>query len=114
VGSHVRAFAFYGGLPDIVVPDNLKSAVSKACRYDPDINPTYQQMAEHCRSGVQVVERWIMMRLRKLTFYMLVGTPLTSNTWPRRIASIRSGGRNAFWIGRNAFWIGRNALAQTP
>ncbi len=88
VGSHVRAFAFYGGLPAIVVPDNLKSAVSKACRYDPDINPTYQQMAEHygvavvparpykpkdkakAEVGVQVVERWIMMRLRKLTFYI--------------------------------------------
>ena len=53
VGSHVRAFEFYGGLPEVVVPDNLKSAVSKACRYDPDINPTYQQMAEHY--GVAVV-----------------------------------------------------------
>lgn len=89
VGSHVRAFDFYGGLPAIVVPDNLKSAVTKACRYDPDINPTYQQMAEHygvavvparpykpkdkakAEVGVQVVERWIMMRLRKLTFYTL-------------------------------------------
>lgn len=89
VGSHVRAFTFYGGLPEIVVPDNLKSAVSKACRYDPDINPTYQQMAEHygvaviparpykpkdkakAEVGVQVVERWIMMRLRKQTFYTL-------------------------------------------
>jgi len=89
IGSHVRAFAFYGGLPEIVVPDNLKSAVSKACRYDPDLNPTYQQMAEYygvaviparpykpkdkakAEVGVQIVERWIMMRLRKLTFYTL-------------------------------------------
>lgn len=89
VGSHVRAFEFYGGLPEVVVPDNLKSAVSKACRYDPDINPTYQQMAEHygvavvparpykpkdkskAEVGVQLVERWIMMRLRKQTFYTL-------------------------------------------
>ena len=90
IGSHVRAFNFYGGLPEIVVPDNLKSAVSKACRYDPDLNPTYQQMAEHydvaviparpykpkdkskAEVGVQVVERWIMMRLRKQTFFTLV------------------------------------------
>ena len=89
IGSHVRAFEFYGGLPEVVVPDNLKSAVSKACRYDPDINPTYQQMAEHygvavvparpykpkdkskAEVGVQLVERWIMMRLRKQTFYTL-------------------------------------------
>lgn len=89
VGSHVRAFAFYGGVPEVVVPDNLKSAVSKACRYDPDINPTYQQMAAHygvavvparpykprdkakAEVGVQLVERWIMMRLRKQTFFTL-------------------------------------------
>ena len=46
-------FQFYGGLVEVVVPDNLKSAVSKACRYDPDLNPTYQSMAEYY--GVAVV-----------------------------------------------------------
>lgn len=89
IGSHVRAFNFFGGVPEVVVPDNLKSAVSKACRYDPDLNPTYQQLAEHynvaviparpykpkdkskAEVAVQVVERWIMMRLRKHTFFTL-------------------------------------------
>ncbi len=89
IGSHVRAFTFYGGVPEVVVPDNLKSAVSKACRYDPDLNPTYSQLAEHygvaviparpykpkdkakAEVGVQLVERWIMMRLRKQTFFTL-------------------------------------------
>jgi len=89
IGSHVRAFAFYGGAPQVVVPDNLKSAVSKACRYDPELNPCYQQLAEHygvaviparpykpkdkakAEVGVQLVERWIMMRLRKQTFFSL-------------------------------------------
>lgn len=89
VGSHVRCFEFLGGLPAAVVPDNLKSAVSKACRYEPDLNPTYHQLALHydiaviptrpykpkdkakAEVGVQVVERWIMMRLRKQTFYTL-------------------------------------------
>lgn len=89
IGSHVRCFQFLGGLPAIVVPDNLKSAVSKACRYDPDLNPTYQQLADHydiaviparpykpkdkakAEVGVQLVERWIMMRLRKQTFFSL-------------------------------------------
>ena len=89
IGSHVRAFEFYGGVPQLVVPDNLKSAVTKACRYDPDLNPAYQQMAQHygvaviparpykpkdkskAELGVQVVERWIMMRLRKQTFFTL-------------------------------------------
>lgn len=94
IGSHVRAFSFYGGLPDIVVPDNLKSAVSRACRYDPDLNPTYQQMAEYygvavvparpykpkdkakAEAGVQLVERWIMARLRHQTSFTLAAVNL--------------------------------------
>ena len=89
IGSHVRALAFFGGTPQVLVPDNLKSAVTKACRYDPYLNPAYQQMAEHygvaviparpykpkdkakVEVGVQVVERWIMMRLRQQTFFTL-------------------------------------------
>jgi len=47
VGSHVRAFAFYGGVPEVVVPDNLESAVSKACRYDTELNPSYVQCAAY-------------------------------------------------------------------
>ncbi len=44
--SHVRCFKFLGGVPELVIPDNLKSAVTKACRYEPDLSPTYQQLAE--------------------------------------------------------------------
>jgi hypothetical protein len=40
-----RAFAFFSGVPKVVVPDNLKSGVKKACYYEPDINPTYLDMA---------------------------------------------------------------------
>ncbi len=50
---HTRCFAFLGGVPEIVVPDNLRSAVSKAHRYEPDINPSYRDLAEHY--GVAVV-----------------------------------------------------------
>ena len=89
IGSHVRAFEFYGGVPQIVVPDNLKSAVSKACRYDPELNPSYAQLAAYYQTaviparpykpkdkskaevGVQIVERWIMMRLRKQQLFSL-------------------------------------------
>jgi transposase len=89
IGSHVRCFSFLGGVPEVVVPDNLKSAVSKACFYEPDINPTYQEMAAHygvavvparvarprdkakVEVGVQVVERWIVARLRKRVFFSL-------------------------------------------
>jgi hypothetical protein len=89
LGSHTRAFDFIGGVPRLIVPDNLKSGVSKACRYDPDINPGYQQLAAHygtaimparpykpkdkakAEVGVQVVERWILARLRHHTFFSL-------------------------------------------
>lgn len=89
LGSHVRAFEFLGGVPEMVIPDNLKSAVSKPCRYDPELNPSYQDLAEHygtaviparvrkpkdkskAELGVQVVERWILARLRNQIFFSL-------------------------------------------
>lgn len=87
--SHVRAFEFFGGTPALLVPDNLKSGVNKACRYEPELNPSYQQLAAHyqlavmparpykpkdkakAEVGVQVVERWILARLRHHTFFSL-------------------------------------------
>lgn len=87
--SHVRCFEFLGGVPELIIPDNLKSGVTRACRYEPDLNPTYQQLAEHYHTtviparpykpkdkakaevGVQIVERWIMARLRHETFFSL-------------------------------------------
>ena len=51
-GSHVRAFGYLGAVPHCVVPDNLRSGVSKACRYEPDINPTYAEMADHYGTAV--------------------------------------------------------------
>ena len=52
LGSHVRMLAYFGGCPDMIVPDNLRSGVSTACRYDPDVNPSYQQFAEHYQVAV--------------------------------------------------------------
>jgi transposase len=52
LGSHVRAFEYVGGTPAMVVPDNLKSGVSRVCRYDPDLNPSYQQLAAHYQLAV--------------------------------------------------------------
>jgi transposase len=90
IGSHVRAFAYIGGVPEAVVPDNLKSGVSKTCRYEPDINPTYNDLARYyqtvilparvrkprdkakAEAGVLLVERWILAKLRKHTFFSLV------------------------------------------
>ena len=65
--SHVRAFEFYGGCPELVVPDNLRSGVSRAHRYEPDLNPTYHDLARHY--GVAVlparVRRIVAMALAK-------------------------------------------------
>jgi hypothetical protein len=52
IGAHVRTFEFLGGVPEIVVPDNAKTGVLKACRYEPDLNPTYQEMAMYYGIGV--------------------------------------------------------------
>lgn len=52
LGSHTRAMMFFGGVPALIVPDNLRSGVSRACRYDPDINPSYQQWAEHYQVAI--------------------------------------------------------------
>lgn len=77
---------YFGGITSAVVPDNLRSGVRHACYYEPDLNPTYQEWAEHygtavlptrvrrprdkakVESGVLLVERWILARLRHHTF----------------------------------------------
>lgn len=89
IESHVKAFSFFGGVPELVVPDNLKSAVTKVHRYTPDLTPAYQQMAGYYHTAivparpykpkdkakvevaVQIVERWILARLRHHTFFTL-------------------------------------------
>lgn len=89
IGSHVRALEFFGGANEVVVPDNLRSAVSQAHRYEPEINPSYQDLARHygfavvparvrkpkdkakAEGGVLLVERWILAVLRKQTFFSL-------------------------------------------
>lgn len=89
LASHTRMFNAFGGVTEIVVPDNLRSAVNKPCRYDPDLNPSYQQLAEHydiaviparpykpkdkskAEVAVLIVERWILARLRRHTFFSL-------------------------------------------
>jgi len=89
IRCHVHAFEFFGGVPHILIPDNLKAGVTNPCRYEPDINPTYQDLAEHyhstviparpakprdkakVESAVLVAERWILAALRNHTFFSL-------------------------------------------
>jgi len=89
LGSHVRAFEFYGGVPEIGVPDNLKSGVTSPCRYDPAVNLSYRDLAEHygiaivparvrkpkdkakAENAVRRVTERILAAIRNRTFYSL-------------------------------------------
>ena len=86
IASHRRMLEFFGGVPALIVPDNLKSGITKACRYEPDVNPTYADFIEYygtavlparpykpkdkakAENAVLIVERWILARLRNRTF----------------------------------------------
>jgi len=52
ISAHIHAFEYFSGVPRLLVPDNLRTGVSRACRYDPDLNPTYQEFAMHYDVGV--------------------------------------------------------------
>lgn len=87
IGAHIRAFEFFQGCPELVVPDNTKTGVTSPCFYDPDLNPTYQEMATHygigvlparvrkardkakVEAGVLLAERWLIAALRHVTFF---------------------------------------------
>jgi transposase len=89
IDAHVQAFGAIGGAPHLLVPDNTKAAVVKACLYDPLVNRTYADMAAHydtailparprrprdkakVEQAVLIVERWLLGRLRHRTFYSL-------------------------------------------
>jgi transposase len=89
LAGHVDAIEFYGAVPEIVVPDNLKTGVAKPCRYEPALNPSYAEWARFyevavlparvrkprdkakVENAVQQVERWVLARLRDRTFFSL-------------------------------------------
>jgi transposase len=90
LSSHVRMFEFFGGCSQVVSPDNLKSAVTKAHRYDPVLNPAYTKLAAHygiavvparvkrpqdkaiVERTIQIFQRWFFMRVRHRSFTSLV------------------------------------------
>jgi transposase len=89
IGAHTRTFAAIGGVPNLLVPDNTKVAVIRACRYEPQVNRTYAEMAAHydtailparpyrprdkakVEAAVLIIERWLLGRLRHRRFYSL-------------------------------------------
>jgi len=89
IGSHTRTVEFFHGVAAVTVPDNWKTGVKDPCYYEPDLNPTYRDWAEHygtviiparvrkprdkakVEGAVLIVERWILAALRKRTFFSL-------------------------------------------
>lgn len=89
IDVHVKCFEFCGCAPKAIIPDNLKAGVTKACRYEPEINRTYADLAAHyglcvyparpyhpkdkakVENGVLLAKRWIMARLRNRVFESL-------------------------------------------
>ena len=89
IGAHVNSFSAIGGVPKAVVCDNLKAGVTATCRYEPGINRTYQELAEHYDTAilptrprkprdkakvevaVQIVQRFVLARLRNRRFFSL-------------------------------------------
>lgn len=89
IASHVRCFEFLGAVPALLVPDNLRSAIRQACRYEPQGTSTYEDLARQygtailparpykprdkaaAEASVQLVQRWILARLRHRQFFSL-------------------------------------------
>jgi transposase len=87
ISGHIHAFSYFGGVPVIVVCDNLRTGVKRADRYEPDINDTYADMAEHygctivparaynpkgkasVERFVRTIETWVIAALRKRAFF---------------------------------------------
>ena len=108
IDAHVRALSAIGGVPHLLVPDNTKTAVIKACLYDPWVNRSYAEMAAHYDSAVLparprkprdkakveravlIVERWLFGRLRHRTFYGLVDVQRSVPADPRERTSMNT------------------------
>ena len=89
IASHVRAFEYFGGVPGACVPDQLKSGVTRACRYEPEVQRTYEELAQHYGTtvlparpmhprdkakvevAVQIAQRWLLARIRDEVFHSL-------------------------------------------
>ena len=89
IEGHIHAYEYFRGVPALTVPDNPKTGITRACRYDPDVNITYQEMAKHydtavlparprkprdkakVEAAVLLAQRWILAALRKHTFFSI-------------------------------------------
>jgi transposase len=131
IGSHQRALAFFGGVPEVIVPDNLKSGVNSPCRYEPGINSSYQEFAEHygvaviparpkkprdkakVEKAVQEVERQVLAPLRHESF---TGFAQLNAAIRERLAALNRRVMKGYGLSRRELFerIERDALSALP
>jgi len=129
--AHVRMFAYFAGVPRAIVPDNLRDAVTLASFYEPDINPSYADLARHygccvlptrvarprdkakVESAVQVVERQVMAPLRNHTFFSLAEV---NDAYSERLAALNATSFQKMEGCRRSFYesLDRPALSPLP
>ena len=109
LSSHVRALAFFGGVPEMIVPDNLKTGVTHASRYEPELNRAYAEFAEYhgvaviparvrkpkdkalVEVHVQIIERRLLAPLRDQVYFSVAAAkeavwPLLRETQPQALS----------------------------
>ena len=131
VGAHVRMLDYFQGSPAIWVPDNLKSGVTTAHRYEPEINRTYAELAQHCGAvviparvatptdkpkvevSVQIAQRWILAALRHQTFFTLADLNAAIDA---RVDAINARPMQGLGVSRRTLFeqVDRSALRPLP
>jgi transposase len=89
IDAHIRCFEFFGGVPEITVPDQTRTAVTRPCKYEPEVHETYRDFARHydtaiiparprkprdkakAEGAVLIAQRWIVARLRDRRFFSI-------------------------------------------
>ena len=131
VGAHTRMVEFFGGATALWVPDQLKSAITRPCRYEPGINRTYEELAAHygavvvparpatprdkaaVEASVLVAQRWILARLRDQTFFSLAALNTAIRT---RLDALNARPLQRLGVSRRALYerLDRPALQPMP
>ena len=131
IGAHVRMLEYFQGTTAIWVPDNLKSGITTPNRYEPEVNRTYAELAQHYRAvviparvrapkdkpkaevSIQIAQRWILAVLRHQTFFTLADLNAAIRT---RVAAINDRVMNVVGVSRRVLFeqIDRPALKPLP
>jgi transposase len=131
IGAHVRMLEYWQGSPAIWVPDNLKSGVTIAHRYEPEINRTYAELARHYGAvviparvatptdkpkvevSVQIAQRWVLAALRQRTFFSLADLNAAIR---ERVDAINDRPMKIVGVSRRTLWtqLDRPALRPLP